>query len=62
MQKRGIGFGLKFKDGPFLYLDPSSSFEEQFERMLIIKEEKLKETFSSKQYIDLRYGESIYFR
>jgi hypothetical protein len=53
---------LVIKDGPTIYLNINEDFNGQMEKLLIIKGEKLKENFWDKEYIDLRFGDSIYYR
>jgi cell division septal protein FtsQ len=48
--------------GPELYFNINKSIDTQMKKLLIIKEEKIKEDFNQKIYIDLRLGDSVYFR
>jgi cell division septal protein FtsQ len=53
---------IKLKDGPYLYLDINSDLGEQLDRVIIIKNEKLKQDFANKEYIDVRFGNSVYYK
>jgi len=48
--------------GPKIYFNIQKDVDEQIKKVLIIKNEKLKNNFYTKEYIDLRYGEKIYYR
>lgn len=49
-------------DGPTVYFNTNEDQEKQIKKLLIIKEEKLKDDFKNKNYIDLRYGDRVYYR
>lgn len=53
---------LKLIDGPKIYFNINESAEKQINKVLVLKNEKLKESFLNKEYIDVRLGDSIYFR
>ena len=48
--------------GPEIYFNINREAEVQIKKLLIIKEEKIKEDFNQKVYIDLRRRDSVYFR
>jgi cell division septal protein FtsQ len=48
--------------GPKIYFNTDNTIEGQMNKLIILKKEKLKDTFAKKEYIDLRYGDSIYYR
>jgi hypothetical protein len=50
------------KAGPIIKFTTRAAVEEQMERLIIIRHEKLEDDFINKQYIDLRYGDKIYFQ
>lgn len=50
------------ESGPIIYFNSAQEIEKQINKLLIIKNEKLKEDFISKTYIDVRYGDSVYYR
>lgn len=52
----------KIKDGPLIYFNIEDESEKQIQNLIIIKEEKLKNDFNSKNYIDLRYNGRIYYQ
>jgi len=49
-------------DGPSIYFNIEDDIIKQIDKLLVIKNEKLKNDFNSKEYIDLRYGDKIYYR
>ena len=49
-------------EGPVIYFNIESSLEKQINKLFTLKNERLKNDFDSKVYIDVRYGDSIYFR
>ena len=49
-------------EGPKIYFNIDKDIDSQIKKLLIIKEEKIKEDFNQKTYIDLRLGDSVYFR
>jgi hypothetical protein len=50
------------KEGPRIYFNANNDIDTQISKLMILKKEKLKESFVKKEYIDLRYGDSIYYR
>jgi cell division septal protein FtsQ len=53
---------LKLTDGPVLIFSSQVDISSQIEKLLIIKDKKLQGVFNTKEYIDLRYGSSVYYR
>lgn len=53
---------IKIENGPLLYVNTQENLDKQIDKVLIIKEEKLGDDFFKKYYIDVRYGESVYYR
>ncbi len=53
---------LALTDGPRIFFNTDNNIGTQVDKLLILKREKLKDAFVKKEYIDLRYGESIYYR
>lgn len=49
-------------EGPQIYFDIRSEIDKQFNKLLVIKREKIKDSFYSKTYIDVRIGDSVYYR
>jgi hypothetical protein len=49
-------------NGPKIIFNTKDSIDKQLERLLIIKEEKMKDDFAAKKYIDLRFGDKIYYQ
>jgi cell division septal protein FtsQ len=53
---------LAISGGPEIFFSTENSTDEQLEKLSILKEEKLKNDFNSKKYIDLRFGDKIYYQ
>ncbi len=53
---------VKFKNGPLVYFNIKNSVDKQIRKLIILKQEKLDLTFFDLSYIDLRYGDSVYYR
>jgi len=53
---------IQLASGPTIYFNTERNADEQIEKLLIIKKEKIKEDFMTKTYIDLRVGNSVYYR
>ena len=53
---------IKLINGPKIYFNTEEGITKQINKLLVIKEEKLKNDFDSKEYIDLRYGDRVYYR
>jgi len=53
---------INLENGPLIYLNTNRGVREQIEKLIIVKNEKIKEDFYKKEYIDLRYGDSVYYR
>ena len=50
------------EDGPEVYFNTTQGVKNQLDKLIIIKKEKLLDDFKNKSYIDVRYGESVYYR
>ncbi len=48
--------------GPQVYINIENDIDKQINKLLVIKNEKLKDNFVNKTYIDVRYGDSVYYR
>ena len=53
---------LAVVNGPQIYFNTNQDPEGQINKLMIIKNEKLKDDFLKKSYIDLRYGDRVYYR
>ncbi len=53
---------VKLLDGPKIFFNIDGEIEKQINKVVVIKNEKLKESFFTKEYIDVRIGDSIYYR
>jgi cell division septal protein FtsQ len=52
----------KVKEGPELYFKTTDSVEGQIVKLDVLKNNKLKNDFQKKTYIDLRYGDMVYYK
>jgi len=50
----------KLAGGPAVYFNVNEDVAAQIERLLLVKNEKIKDNFSKTNYIDLRYGDRIF--
>ena len=48
--------------GPKIIFNTKDSIDKQLERLATIKKEKIGDDFNSKKYIDLRFGDKIYYQ
>jgi len=53
---------LKVTDGPELLFNSQEGIDSQLEKLKILVENKLKDDFMKKKYIDLRYGDTVYYQ
>ncbi|MFH0892285.1 MAG: hypothetical protein V1867_05900 [Candidatus Falkowbacteria bacterium] len=53
---------LSLTEGPMVYFNIQEDAGRQINKLIIIKNEKIKEDFHKKTYIDLRIGDSVYYR
>ena len=53
---------MALTNGPIIYFNTDKEIGEQIVKLTILIREKLKDDFKSKSYIDLRYGDRIYYR
>jgi cell division septal protein FtsQ len=53
---------LKLENGPEIIFNLNNELEAQLAKLGIIKTEKLKNDFDTKSYIDLRFGDRVYYR
>jgi len=49
-------------NGPEIMFNTNNDIKKQFEKLIILKKEKLKDDFNKKKYIDVGIGDSIYIR
>ncbi len=52
----------KISSGPEIYFNVNADVANQIEKFTIIKNEKLKDDWANKTYIDVRFGDSVYYR
>jgi cell division septal protein FtsQ len=53
---------VKVISGPEVYLNTTKDYKKQLDKLILIKNEKLQDSFNQKKYIDLRYGDTIYYQ
>ncbi len=53
---------IKLKSGPFLVLSSSVELERQMEKVMLLKDEILKDDFVKKEYLDVRTGDRVYYK
>lgn len=52
---------VKIKDGPQIFVNVNDNAREQIERLILVKNTKIKDNFNKLDYIDIRYGDKLYF-
>lgn len=52
---------VKIKDGPQIYFNVNTDIDLQLENLILVKNNKIKDNFNKLEYIDLRYGDTVYF-
>lgn len=50
------------KNGPLIYFNVKEDMNNQIAKLLTLKNEKLKDSFNQRAYIDLRYGDRVYYK
>jgi len=50
------------ENGPEIYFNIKGDLDKQIKKLIVIKDQRLKDTFFKKSYIDLRYGDRVYYR
>ena len=53
---------LVLLEGPYILFDDSNDLNKQIVKMITIINEKIRSDFFKKEYIDLRYGDRVYYR
>ncbi len=53
---------VTLKEGVELYFNVKDDINKQIEKLLTIRNQRLKDDFFKKTYIDLRYGDRVYYR
>lgn len=51
----------KIVDGPQIYFNVNNKIKSQLDNLMLVKNDKIKDNFNRLEYIDLRYGDKIYF-
>ncbi|NCT54525.1 FtsQ-type POTRA domain-containing protein [Candidatus Falkowbacteria bacterium] len=51
----------KILDGPQIYFNVNNEIKGQLDNLMLVKNNKIKDNFNRLEYIDLRYGDKIYF-
>ncbi len=52
---------VNLKDGPFLLFSLKESQEKQINKLIALRQEKLKDNFKKIKYLDLRYGDKVFY-
>jgi hypothetical protein len=52
----------KLVNGPEIYFSTKTDIDKQLDKLIIVKNEKFKDNFKDKQYIDISVGNSIYYK
>ena len=52
---------VNLKNGPFLLFSLKEDQDKQLGKLIILRQEKLKDNFNNIQYFDLRYGDKVYY-
>lgn len=52
----------ELENGPQIYFSTNEDMAKQIEKLIIVKQEKIKNFFNKKTYLDLRYGARVYIR
>jgi len=50
------------QNGPMIYFNLQEDIEKQVTKLLVLMNEKLKNNLGEKEYIDLRYGDKVYYK
>lgn len=53
---------VKVENGPEIYFSLTDDRDKQIDKLLTVKNERLKDDFRKMTYIDLRYGDRVYYR
>ncbi len=52
----------KVENGPLIFFNINGDVKKQIEKLVIIRDEKFKERFNEKEYIDVSVGDSVYYK
>lgn len=52
---------VNLKEGPFLLFSIKETQEKQLNKLIVLRKEKLKDTFKNIKYFDLRFGDKVYY-
>ena len=50
------------QNGPQIYFNTDEMIDKQLNKLIIVKKEKINDSFANKLYIDVRLGDSVYYR
>ena len=53
---------VELDNGPQIFFNINENMLQQIEKLIVVKQEKIKDFFSKKIYIDLRYGTRVFYR
>jgi cell division septal protein FtsQ len=51
---------VKFQNGLLAYFNVKDDVDKQMEKLLVVKNDKIKDNLSNINYVDLRYGDKVY--
>lgn len=53
---------IETEEGVKISFNTKGDIDKQIEKLIIVKREKLKDDFADKEYIDLRFGDKVYYQ
>lgn len=53
---------LIITNGPYVLFDIDNDAKKQVEKLVLVRRKKLKDTFSETEYVDVRIGNSVYYK
>ena len=52
---------VNLKEGPFLMFSLKDNLDKQLNKLIVLRQEKLKDNFNKIKYFDLRYGDKVFY-
>ncbi|MBI4812615.1 hypothetical protein HY798_04255 [Candidatus Falkowbacteria bacterium] len=62
LDNNGNSVKMAVKGGPVIYFNARDDMNKQVAKLFVLSDEKLKDDFYKKAYIDLRYGDKVYYK
>jgi hypothetical protein len=53
---------MAVKGGPFIFFNIKDDIDKQLAKLVLIRDKELMDNFNKKTYIDLRYGDKVYYK